>query len=308
MEELNFMKGTGIILCMGLIIPIPGAASPAGESGSPAEAKKILVEPVSKSIRDQFHLAGFYKKQVVLEGFPILGSEKVSDFALLEARYIIAQMLRGREDIIQGLIKRNIRCAVMAVNEFTTDIPEHSDLKPAGYWNRRARGLGPTRPRPCISCAEENLLQYPGDPYSTENILIHEFGHCIHEGLKAIDAGFDSRLRATFKKATEKGLWKGKYAGRNRDEYWAEGVQSYFGSNRENDHDHNHVNTRKELEEYDPDLYGLINEVFRGNPWQYVPPKKRKEKGHLKGLSFTGTPSFRWPASLKKVRIRGGGR
>ena len=42
----------------------------------------------------------------------------------------------------------------------------------------------------------------------------------------------------------EEGLWKGKYASVNHHEYFAEGVQSWFDNNRENDHDHNHVNTR----------------------------------------------------------------
>ncbi|MFQ5808669.1 MAG: alpha/beta hydrolase [Armatimonadota bacterium] len=30
----------------------------------------------------------------------------------------------------------------MSEDEFTTDVPEHSDLEPAAYWDRRARGLG----------------------------------------------------------------------------------------------------------------------------------------------------------------------
>jgi alpha-glucosidase len=30
----------------------------------------------------------------------------------------------------------------MAYSERTVDIPEHRDMKPAAYWNRRARGLG----------------------------------------------------------------------------------------------------------------------------------------------------------------------
>ena len=50
----------------------------------------------------------------------------------------------------------------------------------------------------------------------------------------------------------EEGLWKGKYAATNFHEYWAEGVQSWFDTNRENDHDHNHVNTREELKDVRP--------------------------------------------------------
>lgn len=265
-------------------------------------ARAAQVEPVSEAVKARFGLADFYKKQVLVGNFPILGSEKVSDFALLEAAYIISKMLEGRGDILDALAARKFRCTVMAWNELTTDVPEHSDLRPPAYWNRRARGLGATPQRPCISCAEENLLQYPGDPYSTENILVHEFGHTIHEALKGLEPQFDAELRKTYERAKERGLWTGTYAGRNPDEYWAEGVQSYFGTNRENDREHNHVNTREELAEYDPDLHGLLDRVFRGNPWRYVPPKAREEKAHLSGYDPSSAPTFQWPESLRAAR------
>ena len=57
------------------------------------------------------------------------------------------------------------------------------------------------------------------------------------------------------------GLWSGKYAAVNHHEYFAEGVQSWFNTNRQNDHDHNHVDTR-EIKSYDPRLASLIKEVF----------------------------------------------
>ena len=68
----------------------------------------------------------------------------------------------------------------MAHDELTTEIPEYRDLIPDFYCDRRARGLGPTGVRPTTSCGEENLLNFRGDPYATESILIHEFSHVIH--------------------------------------------------------------------------------------------------------------------------------
>jgi hypothetical protein len=121
------------------------------------------------------------------------------------------------------------RLVVMACNEYTTDIPEQANRTPKIYWDRRARGLGG---RPC-SCAEENLLNFPNDPYSTENILIHEFGHAIAGvGLRAIDPTFHQRLREAYRKAMDAGLWKGTMPARTT-EYWAEGVQDWFDNNRE---------------------------------------------------------------------------
>src|SRR5687767_6809883 len=160
------------------------------------------VDPVPQTVRAKFKLAAFYQKYVEVEGFPIVSSSNVSDYALLEASWIVRQMLTNRTDLLHAMASNNVRLAVMAWNEFTTDIPEHSDLKSAVYWDRRARGLGATRARPAVSCAEENLLCYPGDPYSTENILIHEFAHAIHEmGMNTVDRTFDKRLRAAFARA-----------------------------------------------------------------------------------------------------------
>src|SRR5205085_4242990 len=81
-------------------------------------------------------LSPFYKKHVSVRGFPVLGSEKVSDYAMLEAAWLVDRMLEPRPDILQALIRNKVRFAVMAVTELTTDIPEHSDLKPPNYWNR----------------------------------------------------------------------------------------------------------------------------------------------------------------------------
>src|SRR5688572_22374854 len=116
------------------------------------------VGPVPEAVRQKFKLAPFYQKYVNVDGFPIVSSSNVSDYALLEASWIVRQMLTNRGDILAAMGSNNVRLAVMAWNEFTTDIPEHSDLKSAVYWDRRARGLGATRVRPAVSCAEENLL------------------------------------------------------------------------------------------------------------------------------------------------------
>ena len=36
------------------------------------------------------------------------------------------------------------------------------------------------------------MLCFPNDPYSTENIFIHEFAHVIHgEAMRALDATFN---------------------------------------------------------------------------------------------------------------------
>ena len=267
--------------------------------------KKVL--PPSKELINRLTLDSFYKKHLDLKGFPIISSNKVNDYAFFEAGYLINTMLKGREDIRQKLIKKKVRFVIYAIDEFTTDIPEHKHLakskKGKQWWDKRARGLGALPNCPATSCGEENLLCYKGDPYHSENILIHEFAHTIHDcALIFIDKTFDKRLKETYDAAMKKGLWKSKYAATNHKEYWAEGVQSWFNNNRENDNAHNHVNTRKELKEYDPGLAKLCEEVFGKAEWTYTKPQTRLDQKHLKGYDPSKAPVFKWPEKLKNVK------
>jgi hypothetical protein len=269
-----------------------GLVAMAGEN---AAKVKCPPEEVVRSLK----LDPRYKKCVMSGDLAVVGSAKVSDYAMLEAAYLVGQMLRGRDDIRHALARNKVRVAIMASSEFTTDVPEHSDLRPPEYWNKRARGLGATRSRPAVSGAEENLLQYRGDPYKGENILVHEFGHAIHEmGMKDVDKSFDGRLRAAYDQALRDGLWKDTYAATNRMEYWAEGVQSWFDCNQKKNSQHNGINTREMIQKYDPRLADLLVEVFKGNAWRYVPSDKRSEPAHLVGFDRNASPRFVWPPEM----------
>lgn len=285
-----------------IAVTLCGGATSQDKPRKEATTESAVTAPPVELVKE-WKLDPFYKKHVSAGGFPIVSGEKVSDFALLEARYLIDNMLDGREDIRKRLIVSKVRFAIMAVDEFTTAIPEHSGLEPAKYWDKRARGLGANWRRRAVSCGEENLLRYPGDPYKTENILIHEFAYAIHHmALVLLDKTFDRRLRKAYRSAMKKGLWKGKYAATNQAEYWAEGVQSWFDTNRPPDHDHNHVDTREELVEYDPALAKLIKELFGDKLWRYVRPSEReaKERQHLEGYDPKKAPHFRWPKKLSE--------
>lgn len=244
----------------------------------------------------------FYTQYLEAGGYPIVASAKVSEFALREAAYLADLMLAKRPDVRAAMIKSGSRLCIIAHDEFTTDLPEWSHLKPKDHWDARARGMGGSRTDPLCSCGEENLLAYTGDPYAAESIFIHEFAHNIHlRGMVNVDAAFDDRVKAAYEAAIKAGLWKGKYAAVNHHEYFAEGVQSWFDDNRENDHDHNHVNTRTELLEYDPGLAALCREVFGDTELKYTKPATRL-RDHLAGYDPSLAPRFAWPERLKKAR------
>lgn len=255
----------------------------------------------------------FYTQVEKVRGFPIVASANVNPYALKEAAYLAEMMLAKRPDVLDAMVKSGARLCIIAHNEFTTDLPEFArmrdekvrgfeDFTGRDYWDARARGTGGSLTDPYCTCAEENVLGYPADPYEKENIVIHEFAHNIHlRGLVNVDPTFDTRLKQTYQAAMKAGLWKGKYASVNHHEYFAEGVQSWFDDNRENDHDHNHVNTRAELLEYDPGLAAICREVFGDTELKYTKPATRLT-GHMAGYDPAKAPKFVWPERLKDVQ------
>jgi hypothetical protein len=80
------------------------------------------------------------------------------------------------------------------------------------------------------------------------------------------------------------------YASKNKAEYFAEGVQCWFDTNRTMDHDHNHIHTREQLKAYDPGLAKLCEEVLGDTEWRFVSPRARAGKDHLAGYDPAKSP------------------
>lgn len=232
--------------------------------------------PVPEAVRTQFGLSPFYKQYVGAGPFPIIASEKVPPRVLCVAYDVVMRMTEERRMLLDRLAERKIRLAIMAETELTTDIPEHSDLKPKDYWDQRARGLGATLARPAVSAAEENVLCYASDRYKGESILVHEFSHAIlNMAVELYDPTMAMRLDAAFNMAIRSGRFANTYAATNPDEYWAEGAQDWFDTNimrSPPDGIHNEIHTRAQLKTYDPALSVLLTEVFGDRPWRYACP------------------------------------
>ncbi len=252
-----------------------------------AQQRPFIQDYVSAAISTPPSALGvdpFYKKYTDALGIAILSSEKVPDAALVVARDIAIHMLAKRPNLRAEMVKKKMRVGVMAQSESTTDIPEHrNNKKPSRddprltpgeranydngigkmtdkeYWDRRARGLGgnPT------TCAEENLLGYPGTRYYGENIFVHEFSHTIMGvAIRTADPTLYAEIQAAYKEAMANGLWKNHYGSTNASEYWAEGTQTWFWSNYEYMDGNTRVQTPEDLWRYDPKLYALLGRVY----------------------------------------------
>lgn len=217
------------------------------------------------------NIPSFYQKYIETEGLYVTSSGKVSDEALLKACDIISLMLAKRPDVKAHMVKKGCHVMIIGKDEETCDLPEFAHIcnceDSIKYWNWRARGFGgASEDEFSSSCGEENLLALPQDKYVGENILIHEFAHLIHTvGIVGVEPDFNERLEALRQNAIRKGLWEKTYAVSNKEEYFAECVQSFFNCNRYAEPAngvHNWVNRRTKLKTYDPDMYRLLQEYF----------------------------------------------
>ena len=276
------MKRLAIIVMGALLF---ASCQNAGQQGAAIEEETLdIPECIVTTPPDSLHYNEFYKKYVDVNGIPLISSWRVPDSAFVAAHrtlYAMTSMLP--EAVLDSMVARGTRVAIMARYEGTTDIPEHHHLvnDTALNWDLRARGLGGDLELPLTSCAEENVLAYQIDKYHAEDILIHEFAHGIHLiGLMLAVPDFDSRLKQCYENAKAKGILDNTYRITDKEEYMAEAVQDWFNVNAEMPHTdgkHNWCNTREELEEYDPDLYHLLAEYFPKTSLQISKHKKINE-------------------------------
>jgi hypothetical protein len=260
----------------------------------------------------------FYKKYLDCDGIAVISSERVDDRAFYQVKKLLDKMLENRPDVRKALVEDGVRYVIIAAEEQVTDIPDYAGMKPKAFWNERSRGFGGR----VTSCGEENLLSFPTDRYEDESIFIHELAHAIDgRGLRKIEPDFKERLKRLYDSAMGKGLYKHDYASTNASEYWAESVQAFFDADREKNWNHNHVNTRRELYEYDPNVADFVREMFRinsENDWRYTPlvkqpsvttaPKEVRSEWISKyvwcrGFSILGTKRVSEKAMLEAGRI-----
>lgn len=282
---------------LSLSCPCAGEEVDSAKQAYSAEALRKTLDP-------------FYKQHIVADGLVVAGSEKVSLPALREVGYLAKKLLANRPDVMSALCeKRKMFVAVMAYCELQTDLPDCRGM--SLWWAYRARGLG-SRP---VSCGEENVLNFKGDPWEGENIFIHEFAHGIQSVIGGLDDQFDERLRDLFTKSEKSGRFRGYAIEGGIAEFWAEGVQAWFNCNGtirpksgggqssfevlgpKGEHVC-HLQTRQQMRTHMPDFAKLLDDSFRQNNWLYVPVAERLDEPHLKGFDPAQAPTFRWPPAV----------
>ena len=187
---------------------------------------------------------------------------------LVRVAATLDEMLVQRPEMREAIVASGARIAVLAADEPLTSLPEYryrarEDPDWSTFDGRAMsslRGAGPTRWVPVTVIGEELVLCHPDQPYR-EDSLVHEVGHLVlNMGLEAPTGtgGFRQQLGLLLGQAIQQGLWANTYAASNADEYWAVAVQAWFDVGGSL----NGVDTRLDLQVYDPDLAGWVAEVF----------------------------------------------
>jgi len=232
----------------------------------------------------------YYTKLTYAREFPVLGSEKVSDQALLKANDTIRKMFAYRHDILKAMIAEGVRLVVLGRRERLSDLPEFkASRNTAGIEEIRYFDFNPELKLMVVP--EENVLNLEGEPFAGENELVRVLATALYRvvgarpvdptfenrryrqqyelRVKRLDIEFDKTLKSIYEEAMSKGLWKGTPAARDSYEYWATGVLAYFdgvgAGIAPNDAD-KPITSREALKSYDPRLFSIAEETmaYRG--------------------------------------------
>jgi hypothetical protein len=287
------MNGVGgrtarVAMALAVATTLSAKAPPPGGGPAGAMGKATIASYAAYMVGSPpaaLNLDPFYRKYVDAGGIPIVSSAKVPDAALLIARDIVLAETAERPDVRREMARSGARVGIMAIDEGTMDLPEQRDWKKpaaddkrltqcerthydkiaamtdAQYWNSRARGMGGHY----TTGAAENLLGVPGTRYFGENILVHEFSHNILSTIETIDPLLYGRVQRAYDHAMAAGLWKGDYASVTIQEYWAEGTQFWFNSNKAFHDGDRVIVSDQDLMAYDPMLYSVLEEAYRDN-------------------------------------------
>ncbi len=220
-----------------------------------------------------------YGQGCTVLGLGVLAAEEVDAAAIKGLADRAYNMLVFRPEYATAIAAYPIGLRVIAADQRIMDLPEFDQiyfLHPGTDWRRLGRSFAGTEVIPYAAFAEENLLCGDGDPYEGEDIFLREFAIAIRRyAMEAVDTATSQAIEQAYAVAIAEGKWQNTLAEINSEQYWAEGVQSFFDANLEDNAEdrepissHNHVNTRDELLTYDRSLWAIAISVFGDTDWR----------------------------------------
>lgn len=216
---------------------------------------------------------GYYTRAFEWDGLYVVSGPEVQPLSLMTAAETAFNMLRHRPDLVGLLVQDRSRVAVTPQGASIVALPEFRDLdgeftSDGRPWNQ-VTGIAGYDNGYIAANGEANVLSLPNDPYrGQENITLHEWAHVIHMGAINKVASLADELTEAFNDAMAAGLWSGTYVSSNVLEYFAVATEAFFDFTREPDSTINHVNTRAELAQYDPQLFAFMVKIYGNDNWR----------------------------------------
>ena len=282
MSSIGYIGEIGEIGPEGLTLEVKGAAIK-DESGRPA--KQASYSGVPK--------VNYYTQFLTSKTGIVIKADDTVDPATLTAAaaQVDIELSRTETGIAANMAKYNCSLAIYSPQQNAYFIPEHRGGFRTSMYD--VEGYGGSIHNNCVSSiAERNVLRTKGNPnavlntaYPDENILIHEFGHCIKSvGIELLeDQTLANELFDAYVNAKESGLWPNTYRISNSDEYFATMCAVWFNVMDEvdnwNDGTRCPLNTREELKKYDPVTYAFFEKILPTDtylpaPWDEFSPDR----------------------------------
>lgn len=269
----------------------------AGESGMTLEVRGDKItdkdgKPAKSAVYTGVPRVDFYTQKVETKsGIIIKGDDTVKYSSLeLAAAQVEVELAKPGTGIAETMKSWGCSLAVYSPHENVYMIPEHRYGFRTSMYD--LEGYGGNKWNNCTSSiAEVNITRTRGETkdtylntmYPNENVLIHEFGHCIKSiGLEENpDQSWADAYFAVYENAVESGLWPNTYAISNSDEFFATMCAIWFNNMDDvsswNDGTRSPLNTREEMKEYDPLTYAFFESILPSDetlpsPWDVPSP------------------------------------
>lgn len=203
-----------------------------------------------------------YTKYINCTGIPVIGSANVPDEALQIASETTEFMLTEIGAVRSKLISGGAYIILFEEGLELNDVVESDGNQP-----NTAGGVyifNPNQGLNFLISPAVNLLCDPSSGQAEGNIFVHELAHMIDiGGIRELDASFFGTLSTTYNNSRAAGKWNNTYAAANTQEYFAEIVTIWYGSNwigpEGGDGLRNEIGTRGQLQNYDAGAYNLLN-------------------------------------------------
>ncbi len=142
----------------------------------------------------RFKVDPYYTKFTYAREFPVLGSNKVSDEAVLKANLTVRKMFAYRHDILKALISDGARLVVLGRDEALGELPEFQGSKQTAGFDQ-VRYLDYTPALKLMVVPEENVLDLATDRFAGKGMVVSEFARALYRvtGVRPVDPDFDKR-------------------------------------------------------------------------------------------------------------------